>query len=150
MQTLSPHNKGLVKRAISQSGDALSPWAVNEDPRTMPERVGHHFNLLTYLLGLIPEEKNKMEFTPWICDNLANVFLKLDWSEYSALWHLCRLPWRLVALWMRGWWPAWDHQMPGILPGPPPTSQPAPQTVRHAFSSVEQTNETIQQIDREH
>uniref|UniRef100_H2RZP3 Bile salt-activated lipase n=1 Tax=Takifugu rubripes TaxID=31033 RepID=H2RZP3_TAKRU len=38
-QTLSPHNKGLVRRAISQSGDALSPWAVNEDPRTMAERV---------------------------------------------------------------------------------------------------------------
>ncbi|KAM7393203.1 hypothetical protein PAMA_008042 [Pampus argenteus] len=31
-QTLSPHNKGLLKRAISQSGVALGPWALNRNP----------------------------------------------------------------------------------------------------------------------
>ncbi|KAM7369282.1 hypothetical protein PAMP_013562 [Pampus punctatissimus] len=31
-QTLSPHNKGLFKRAISQSGVALCPWALNRNP----------------------------------------------------------------------------------------------------------------------
>ncbi|KAM9734998.1 bile salt-activated lipase-like [Menidia menidia] len=31
-QILTPHNKGLIKRAISQSGVALCPWAVNRNP----------------------------------------------------------------------------------------------------------------------
>lgn len=38
-QTLSPHNKGLIKRAISQSGVALCPWAVNRNPRQFAEKV---------------------------------------------------------------------------------------------------------------
>ncbi|XP_034057901.1 LOW QUALITY PROTEIN: bile salt-activated lipase-like [Gymnodraco acuticeps] len=33
LQTLSPHNKGLFKRAISQSGVAVSPWVINKNPR---------------------------------------------------------------------------------------------------------------------
>lgn len=31
-QILSPYNKGLVKRAITQSGAALCPWALNRYP----------------------------------------------------------------------------------------------------------------------
>ncbi|XP_022623734.1 bile salt-activated lipase-like [Seriola dumerili] len=38
-QTLSPHNKGLFKRAISQSGVALCPWALNRNPRKVVEEV---------------------------------------------------------------------------------------------------------------
>ncbi|XP_073334200.1 bile salt-activated lipase-like [Pagrus major] len=38
-QTLSPHNKGLIKRAISQSGVAFCPWAMSSDPRTITEQV---------------------------------------------------------------------------------------------------------------
>ncbi|XP_040914933.1 bile salt-activated lipase-like [Toxotes jaculatrix] len=38
-QTLSPHNKGLLKRAISQSGVALCPWALNRNPRKAAEEV---------------------------------------------------------------------------------------------------------------
>ncbi|KAK1883682.1 Bile salt-activated lipase [Dissostichus eleginoides] len=33
LQTLSPHNKGLFKRAIAQSGVAVSPWTINKNPR---------------------------------------------------------------------------------------------------------------------
>ncbi|XP_078282044.1 bile salt-activated lipase-like [Rhinoraja longicauda] len=32
LQTLSPYNKGLIKRAISQSGVAISTWAVQRNP----------------------------------------------------------------------------------------------------------------------
>nr|XP_046172591.1 bile salt-activated lipase-like [Oncorhynchus gorbuscha] len=38
-QTLSPHNKGLIRRAISQSGVALCPWAINTNPRAFAENV---------------------------------------------------------------------------------------------------------------
>ncbi|KAM9437105.1 bile salt-activated lipase-like [Salvelinus alpinus] len=38
-QTLSPHNKGLIRRAISQSGVALCPWAINRNPRAFAENV---------------------------------------------------------------------------------------------------------------
>ncbi|CAJ1070933.1 bile salt-activated lipase-like [Xyrichtys novacula] len=38
-QTLTPHNKGLIKRAISQSGVAVCPWAVNKNPRKFAEQI---------------------------------------------------------------------------------------------------------------
>ncbi|XP_029921653.1 bile salt-activated lipase-like [Myripristis murdjan] len=38
-QTLTPHNKGLFKRAISQSGVAFCPWAVNKNPRQVALQV---------------------------------------------------------------------------------------------------------------
>ncbi|CAJ1070928.1 bile salt-activated lipase-like [Xyrichtys novacula] len=38
-QSLSPYNKGLVRRAISQSGVALSPWAMSKNPRKVAEQV---------------------------------------------------------------------------------------------------------------
>nr|P07882.2 RecName: Full=Bile salt-activated lipase; Short=BAL; AltName: Full=Bile salt-stimulated lipase; Short=BSSL; AltName: Full=Carboxyl ester lipase; AltName: Full=Cholesterol esterase; AltName: Full=Pancreatic lysophospholipase; AltName: Full=Sterol esterase; Flags: Precursor [Rattus norvegicus]CAA34189.1 cholesterol esterase preprotein (AA -20 to 592) [Rattus norvegicus] len=44
LQTLSPYNKGLIRRAISQSGVALSPWAIQENPlfwaKTIAKKVG--------------------------------------------------------------------------------------------------------------
>ncbi|XP_041667300.1 bile salt-activated lipase-like [Cheilinus undulatus] len=43
-QSISPHNKGLVRRAISQSGVALCPWAMSKNPRKVAlevaEKVG--------------------------------------------------------------------------------------------------------------
>ncbi|KAK0142537.1 Bile salt-activated lipase [Merluccius polli] len=38
-QTLSPYNKGLFKRAISQSGVAMCPWAISRNPRKITEEV---------------------------------------------------------------------------------------------------------------
>ncbi|XP_035995961.1 carboxyl ester lipase, tandem duplicate 1 isoform X2 [Fundulus heteroclitus] len=46
-QTLTPHNKGLFKRAISQSGVALCPWAVNKNPRRFAEEVALKVNCPT-------------------------------------------------------------------------------------------------------
>ncbi|XP_056157760.1 bile salt-activated lipase-like [Lampris incognitus] len=46
-QTLTPHNKGLFKRAISQSGVALCPWAVNKNPRKYAEEVARKLNCPT-------------------------------------------------------------------------------------------------------
>ncbi|XP_045431135.1 bile salt-activated lipase isoform X3 [Pipistrellus kuhlii] len=39
LQTLSPYNKGLIRRAISQSGVALSPWAIQKDPLSWAKRI---------------------------------------------------------------------------------------------------------------
>ncbi|XP_048201627.1 bile salt-activated lipase [Perognathus longimembris pacificus] len=39
LQTLSPYNKGLIRRAISQSGVALSPWAVQHNPLFWAEKI---------------------------------------------------------------------------------------------------------------
>ncbi|XP_060940890.1 bile salt-activated lipase-like [Limanda limanda] len=46
-QTLTPHNKGLFKRAISQSGVALCPWAINKNPRKFAEEVALKVNCST-------------------------------------------------------------------------------------------------------
>ncbi|XP_029940872.1 bile salt-activated lipase-like [Salarias fasciatus] len=46
-QTLTPHNKGIIKRAISQSGVALCPWAVNKNPRKYAEEVALKVNCPT-------------------------------------------------------------------------------------------------------
>lgn len=46
VQMLSPHNKGLIRRAISQSGVALCTWAVNRNPRTYTEQVTVLLDLL--------------------------------------------------------------------------------------------------------
>uniref|UniRef100_A0A452SHT9 Carboxylic ester hydrolase n=1 Tax=Ursus americanus TaxID=9643 RepID=A0A452SHT9_URSAM len=39
LQTLSPHNKGLIQRAISQSGVALCPWAIQRNPLFWAKRI---------------------------------------------------------------------------------------------------------------
>ncbi|XP_024618307.1 bile salt-activated lipase isoform X2 [Neophocaena asiaeorientalis asiaeorientalis] len=48
LQTLSPYNKGLIKRAISQSGVALCPWAIQKNPlfwaKKIAEKVGCPLN----------------------------------------------------------------------------------------------------------
>ncbi|KAJ0057762.1 hypothetical protein NL108_017622, partial [Boleophthalmus pectinirostris] len=46
-QTLTPHNKGLIRRAISQSGVALCPWGVIENPRKVAEKVAQRVNCPT-------------------------------------------------------------------------------------------------------
>uniref|UniRef100_A0A3Q1FS17 Bile salt-activated lipase n=1 Tax=Acanthochromis polyacanthus TaxID=80966 RepID=A0A3Q1FS17_9TELE len=47
LQTLTPHNKGLFKRAISQSGVALCPWGVNRNPRKFAEEIALKVNCPT-------------------------------------------------------------------------------------------------------
>ncbi|XP_050764066.1 bile salt-activated lipase-like isoform X3 [Gymnogyps californianus] len=42
LQTLTPKNKGLFKRAISQSGVGLCSWAIQRDPLAWAKKVGQH------------------------------------------------------------------------------------------------------------
>nr|XP_046231998.1 carboxyl ester lipase, tandem duplicate 2 [Scatophagus argus] len=46
-QTLTPRNKGLIRRAISQSGVALCPWGINRNPRRFAEEVALKVNCPT-------------------------------------------------------------------------------------------------------
>lgn len=36
---LSPHSQGLFRRAISQGGVALSPWALQKNPMALAKKV---------------------------------------------------------------------------------------------------------------
>ncbi|XP_042337474.1 bile salt-activated lipase-like [Plectropomus leopardus] len=38
-QMLSPHNKGLFRRVITQCGVALSPWALQRDPMALTKKI---------------------------------------------------------------------------------------------------------------
>ncbi|KAK5615450.1 hypothetical protein CRENBAI_000892 [Crenichthys baileyi] len=38
-QMLSPYNKGLFRRAITQSGVALSPWALQKNPMALTKKI---------------------------------------------------------------------------------------------------------------
>lgn len=46
-QTLTPHNKGMIRRAISQSGVALCPWGIIKNPRKIAEEVALKVNCPT-------------------------------------------------------------------------------------------------------
>uniref|UniRef100_A0A3Q3DQY9 Carboxylic ester hydrolase n=2 Tax=Hippocampus comes TaxID=109280 RepID=A0A3Q3DQY9_HIPCM len=46
-QILSPYNKGLIRRAISESGVALCPWSIIKDPRAFAEEVARKVNCPT-------------------------------------------------------------------------------------------------------
>ncbi|KAM4019018.1 bile salt-activated lipase [Anomaloglossus baeobatrachus] len=48
LQTLSPHNVGLVKRAISQSGVGLCPWAIQPDPLRWVKQVASQVGCPTH------------------------------------------------------------------------------------------------------
>lgn len=42
---LSPYNKGLFRRAITQSGVALSPWALQKNPMALTKKVTNALTL---------------------------------------------------------------------------------------------------------
>ncbi|XP_015256927.1 PREDICTED: bile salt-activated lipase-like [Cyprinodon variegatus] len=46
-QSITPHNKGLIRRAISASGVSLCPWAINRNPRQYAEQVAQRVNCPT-------------------------------------------------------------------------------------------------------
>uniref|UniRef100_A0A3Q1GTY2 Carboxylesterase type B domain-containing protein n=1 Tax=Acanthochromis polyacanthus TaxID=80966 RepID=A0A3Q1GTY2_9TELE len=47
LQTLTPHNRGLIRRAISRSGVALCSWAVHRNTRSVTEEVALRVNCPT-------------------------------------------------------------------------------------------------------
>ncbi|MBN3297606.1 CEL lipase, partial [Amia calva] len=57
LQILSPYNKGIIRRAISQSGVALSPWAINKNPlplaQKIAQKVGCPINNTTQLMACL-------------------------------------------------------------------------------------------------
>lgn len=57
-QMLSPHNKGLLKRAISQSGVALCSWALNRNPLKVAEQVGPH------LVFIVMVQQSRQDIKP--------------------------------------------------------------------------------------
>uniref|UniRef100_A0A8C5BUU4 Carboxylic ester hydrolase n=1 Tax=Gadus morhua TaxID=8049 RepID=A0A8C5BUU4_GADMO len=50
-QMLSPYSKGLFRRAISQCGVALSPWAIQLDPMATTKKVGWLHELAACIFG---------------------------------------------------------------------------------------------------
>uniref|UniRef100_A0A8C3W198 Carboxylic ester hydrolase n=1 Tax=Catagonus wagneri TaxID=51154 RepID=A0A8C3W198_9CETA len=113
LQMLSPYNKGLIKRGISQSGVALSPWAIQKNPlfwaKTVAEKVGCPMDdtarmarclkitdpralTLAYRLPLTRQEYPVMHylgFTPvvdgdFIPDDPANLFANAADIDYLA------------------------------------------------------------------
>ncbi|KAM6117734.1 bile salt-activated lipase-like isoform 3-T9 [Phoenicopterus ruber ruber] len=48
LQTLSPKNKGLFKRAISQSGVGLCSWAIQKDPLAWAKKIGQNVGCPTH------------------------------------------------------------------------------------------------------
>lgn len=92
-QTLTPHNKGLIKRAISQSGTALCPWAINENPRRFAEEVHYSFSTcFICLMGLF------FYISSW----RLNVYMGND-----NLNPVHRLLWRSTAPLIKIWLPVW-------------------------------------------
>lgn len=50
-KTITPHNKGMIRRAISQSGVALCPWGINRNPRRLAEEVHNTVNIVYWTCG---------------------------------------------------------------------------------------------------
>lgn len=74
-KTLTPHNKGMIRRAISQSGVALCPWAVNRNPRKFAEEVHNTVNLVDSSCGTSDER------WCWISSEIIACITPPDCSE---------------------------------------------------------------------
>lgn len=48
-QMLSPYSRGLFRRAISQCGVALSPWALQKNPMALTKKVGTSCVLVDFI-----------------------------------------------------------------------------------------------------
>ncbi|KAG8509448.1 Bile salt-activated lipase [Galemys pyrenaicus] len=88
LQTLSPHSKGLIRRAISQSGVALSPWAIQKDPLSWAQRVARK-------VGCPVDDTARMARCLKITDPRALIMaykLPLTSQEYPVVHYLGFLP----------------------------------------------------------
>lgn len=74
-QTLSPHNKGLFKRAISQSGVAFCPWAMSSTPRMISEQVCHCQTSLRWILLTRKKSHNNYFIRSSFIKNMISVFI---------------------------------------------------------------------------
>ncbi|XP_043325900.1 bile salt-activated lipase [Cervus canadensis] len=88
LQTLSPHNKGLIKRAISQSGVGLCPWAIQENPLFWAKKIAEK-------VGCPVDDTSKMAGCLKITDPRALTLaykLPLGTTEYPKLHYLSFVP----------------------------------------------------------
>nr|2BCE_A Chain A, CHOLESTEROL ESTERASE [Bos taurus] len=88
LQTLSPYNKGLIKRAISQSGVGLCPWAIQQDPLFWAKRIAEK-------VGCPVDDTSKMAGCLKITDPRALTLaykLPLGSTEYPKLHYLSFVP----------------------------------------------------------
>ncbi|KAM9206530.1 bile salt-activated lipase [Dugong dugon] len=88
LQTLSPYNKGLIRRAISQSGVALSPWAIQKNPLSWAKTIAKE-------VGCPTDETSKMAKCLKVTDPRALTMaykLPLSGLDYPVLHYLGFLP----------------------------------------------------------
>ncbi|XP_040860581.1 bile salt-activated lipase [Ochotona curzoniae] len=88
LQTLTPYNKGLIRRAISQSGVALSPWAIQKDPLFWAKKIAEK-------VGCPLDDTAKMAGCLKVTDPRALTLayrLPLGGTEYPVLYYLAFMP----------------------------------------------------------
>ncbi|KAM5299482.1 bile salt-activated lipase [Ctenodactylus gundi] len=88
LQTLSPYNQGLIRRAISQSGVALSPWAIQRNPLPWAQKVAQN-------VGCPTDDTARMASCLKVTDPRALTMaykLPLRGLEYPALHYLGFIP----------------------------------------------------------
>uniref|UniRef100_A0A8C6RJ76 Carboxylic ester hydrolase n=1 Tax=Nannospalax galili TaxID=1026970 RepID=A0A8C6RJ76_NANGA len=88
LQTLSPYNKGLIRRAISQSGVALSSWAIQKNPLAWAQKIAKK-------VGCPTDDTAKMAKCLKITDPRALTMaykLPLRGLEYPVLCYLGFIP----------------------------------------------------------
>ncbi|XP_077918106.1 bile salt-activated lipase [Halichoerus grypus] len=88
LQTLSPYNKGLIRRAISQSGVAVCPWAIQKNPLFWAKRIAEK-------VGCPLDDTSRMAKCLKITDPRALTLaykLPLAGREYPVLHYLGFLP----------------------------------------------------------
>ncbi|XP_046535016.1 bile salt-activated lipase [Equus quagga] len=88
LQTLSPYNKGLIRRAISQSGVALSPWAIQKNPLFWAKKIAEK-------VGCPVDDTSRMAKCLKITDPRALTLaykMPLTGTEYPVLHYLGFLP----------------------------------------------------------
>ncbi|XP_007527948.1 bile salt-activated lipase-like [Erinaceus europaeus] len=88
LQTLSPYNKGLIRRAISQSGVALSPWVIQKNPLFWAKKVAEK-------VGCPVDDTTRMAKCLKVTDPHALTMaykIPLGNTEYPALYYLGFIP----------------------------------------------------------
>lgn len=144
-QILSPYNKGLVRRAIAQSGGALCPWALNRNPHKSAAEVwcSPHWIL-----------KSSLKKTAWLmihvvfsCEKKMQFFfhcLGRGLLMHCVINYALRLPRMWAAPPMPGWCSVWSPLMPLLWPWTLQPSYQEAQTVSLTQLLTEQlVEETI-------
>nr|XP_020026272.1 bile salt-activated lipase [Castor canadensis] len=88
LQTLSPYNKGLIRRAISQSGVALSPWVIQKNPLSWAEEIAQK-------VGCPTDDTSRLASCLKITDPRAVTLaykMPLSGLEYPAIHYLGFIP----------------------------------------------------------